>query len=394
MRADGEDLQALRRAIAELADAEAAEVVNEARMEARVKVRSILAEAMAERLLERAHADLGGGSRSQRPPAHPRPSGASSSTAPHPRGSASPAKADSEVAAPALKDPARAEPAPPSSAGATGPAASEDEAELGWYVYGVTRQDTEVEAMVGIDGVNRLALINGKDLAAIASQVPLDEFGEEALSERLEDLAWLEENARTHEHILDRVREQTALVPMRLCTIYRGEDSVRAMLMRERHFLLDALRRLSGRTEWGVKIFAQPGAPPGSGGEDATGGELAGKLAGAGPGESYMLGKRLEGMRDEELRRVAAQRCESAHARLSAVSVEARLNPLQPRELTDHEGAMLLNGVYLVDDSAADGFSAEVDLLREQERGHGLEVELTGPWPPYNFVNSSDEVGE
>ena len=48
MRADGEDLQALRRAIAELADAEAAEVVNEARMEARVKVRSILAEAMAE----------------------------------------------------------------------------------------------------------------------------------------------------------------------------------------------------------------------------------------------------------------------------------------------------------------------------------------------------------
>ena len=57
------------------------------------------------------------------------------------------------------------------------------------------------------------------------------------------------------------------------------------------------------------------------------------------------------------------------------------------RELSGHEGEMLLNGAYLV-------AAAKVERLRELvqqlgERHHDLDVriELTGPWPPYNFVS-------
>jgi hypothetical protein len=78
---------------------------------------------------------------------------------------------------------------------------------------------------------------------------------------------------------------------------------------------------------------------------------------------------------------------------LAAVAVEARLNPLQAPELTNREGAMALNGVYLVDDTASDEFAATVAALREEYADGGVEIELTGPWPPYNFVNSSSEVG-
>src|SRR5438067_6064766 len=109
--------------------------------------------------------------------------------------------------------------------------------------------------MTGLDGVHEVFLIRGESIAAVASTVSLDEFEGETLEERLSDVAWLERHARQHEHILDGVREQTALVPMRLCTIYRDKQSVREMLAREHAFLADALNRLEARTEWGVKLY-------------------------------------------------------------------------------------------------------------------------------------------
>ena len=85
--------------------------------------------------------------------------------------------------------------------------------------------------------------------------------------------------------------------------------------------------------------------------------------------------------------------CATAHARLAAVAVEAKLNPLQPRELTNRDERMLLNGVYLVDDRASSEFADVAAALQSEYAADGVELELTGPWPPYNFVNDASEVG-
>ena len=47
---------------------------------------------------------------------------------------------------------------------------------------------------------------------------------------------------------------------------------------------------------------------------------------------------------------------------------------------------MALNGVYLVEDASQDAFHLEVEALRREYAGLGLELEATGPWPAYNFV--------
>ena len=61
-----------------------------------------------------------------------------------------------------------------------------------------------------------------------------------------------------------------------------------------------------------------------------------------------MLRKRMEELRGEEVDRLIEERCEAIHARLSGAAVDALLNQLQPREVTNHDGEMFLNGVYLV----------------------------------------------
>jgi hypothetical protein len=46
---------------------------------------------------------------------------------------------------------------------------------------------------------------------------------------------------------------------------------------------------------------------------------------------------------------------------------------------------MILNGAYLVPRAEATAFAR---LVEEQQRRHaGLELEVTGPWPPYNFAS-------
>ena len=61
-------------------------------------------------------------------------------------------------------------------------------------------------------------------------------------------------------------------------------------------------------------------------------------------------------------------------------------DPPQNRELSGHEGEMLLNGAYLVDADRVDGLRALVAELEEHHARSGRGIELTGPWPPYNFV--------
>ena len=89
------------------------------------------------------------------------------------------------------------------------------------------------------------------------------------------------------------------------------------------------------------------------------------------------------------MRRQVAAWAREVHERLSEAARDARMNQPQQGELTGREEPMLLNGAYLVDDDAVDRFRAVVDAVDAECRERGWEVELTGPWPPYHFVEEA-----
>jgi hypothetical protein len=361
MRAGDEAFEALRRAVGDLAEAEAAELVAEARADARAKVRAILAEAMAQALLDRSQAELEG-------------HGVASATAP-PRPAAEPAP----------------EPvAPPVPAASPAPATEE----LGWYLYCVVGEAglRLPEELHGVDADHAVSVLGDGDLAAVVSRVRLSEFGEDKLRESLNDVAWLEGTARSHERVLDAVRARTTVIPMRLCTIYRTEGSLRETLGRERVAFSEALLRLEAKTEWGLKIFMDPAGVRSAA---AAGGELArfdAEHADVSAGEAYMRRRQRDSLLDAQVEKLVDRFVDDAHARMAGLAVEALSNPLQRPEVTGHGGQMVLNGVYLVEDASADAFTGAGEDLAEQYRPLGFDVQVTGPWPPYNFVKSSIEA--
>jgi hypothetical protein len=193
-------------------------------------------------------------------------------------------------------------------------------------------------------------------------------------------MAWVEATARAHEAVLHAVRDQTTVIPMRMCTVYRTESGIREMLAREADPLRDALDRLDGKAEWGVKVFTSGAAAD----ADADASDPASSHDS--PGAAYMERRRTDRERRQRALQVAQDAADLIHERLGAVASDAQVIPLQRPEVTGHSGEMILNGVYLVPDDATEAFHEEVRALASELEPHGVELYPTGPWPAYNFV--------
>ena len=64
--------------------------------------------------------------------------------------------------------------------------------------------------------------------------------------------------------------------------------------------------------------------------------------------------------------------------------------PLQAPELSGREEEMVFNGAYLVTADRG-AFEQALASLGPDFRDDGVDLELTGPWPAYNFV--PEELG-
>jgi hypothetical protein len=220
-------------------------------------------------------------------------------------------------------------------------------------------------------------------LVAAVSRVSAHEFGEDVLPDSLNDLAWLERVARAHEAVLERVGDETTIVPLRLCTIFADADGVRRMVDDNKPMLLRALTRLKGRQEWAVKLLVDRGKLEAASGVDE-------ETESAGSGTAYLLGRRAERERREAADRLARELAEDVHARIQDFAIDAVVNPPQRRELSGHVGEMLLNGAYLVERTAAGELSELAAQLEQRHEAVGARIEVTGPLPPFNFASLAE----
>ncbi|WP_024874172.1 GvpL/GvpF family gas vesicle protein [Saccharomonospora piscinae] len=257
----------------------------------------------------------------------------------------------------------------------------------GLWLYAVARgldTDAVAEAHGVADGAVRIVSVPlpeaGQTVSAVVSTVALAEFGEAALHRNLEDLDWLAATARAHDAVVAAVSGAAdAAVPLRLATVCYDEDRVRALVAERDREFATTLDALSGRTEWGVKVYTEPGRH--TGGE-----EPAATATGPGGAGSAYLRKRKAALSARETgERVAAEHAERLHGTLAATAVAHRRHPPQDPKLSGERARNVLNGAYLVDDDRAREFA---ELVRALDAEHeGVRVELTGPWPPYSFAS-------
>lgn len=262
----------------------------------------------------------------------------------------------------------------------------------GFYVYCIAAR-ADVSEVFGenlpaaIEDAAALETVERGGLAAVVSAVPLADYGEQALQSRLSDATWTAVRAMRHERVVEHFARRASVVPLRFGTIYTKRDNVAAMLAEKRGELLSIIERLRGREEWGLNVYSDRARLL----EEVVSlspklREMSEQAAQASPGQSYLMRKKIDSMREAEARAETRRAAAAIERELSeaAAAASARLRVL--KDEGGEQGEVAAKLAFLVERGRFSDFRAAAERLAQEYEGAGFKLELTGPWPAYNFA--------
>jgi hypothetical protein len=232
----------------------------------------------------------------------------------------------------------------------------------------------------GLPGVGPARVLTvDRSLFAIVADAPRRTYGEAAVNRGLTDLDWVSRAAVAHEAVVEHFIDAPAVLPAKLLTIFESDDRALAHLRDQRSRLAALARRISGQLEWGVRVSID-GSRAGAADTRASSRRRSAALSGAG----YLQMKRARRDAREELAMRAKSTASELYRRLARKARAARKRSADAAQST--KATMLLDAAFLVPRSGTTSFRALAAAQAKALAAKGYVVTLTGPWPPYTFV--------
>jgi hypothetical protein len=262
--------------------------------------------------------------------------------------------------------------------------------ELAYYVYCITESAAVAEfpadsLPAAIEDDAKLEWVSVNKLAALVSRVPATNYNEESLAEHLTDATWTAIRAMRHETVVEYVAKRTSVIPLRFGTIYLERSGIEQMLTTRSRELEEILEHLRGREEWGVNVYSDRAVLLSSiTSVSPVLRELVERAAQAPPGQSYLMQKKIEALRVDEARAAVNRIVDEIEEKLKAQSDDARRLRILKVETTEH-GELKAKFAFLVKRATFEEFRNTAERLAQEHQAAGIRLELTGPWPVYNF---------
>ena len=224
------------------------------------------------------------------------------------------------------------------------------------------------------------------NLAALVSRVPLSTYNEESLAEHLTDATWTAIRAMRHETVVEYVAKRVTTIPLRFGTIYLERDGVEELLTERTRELELIIEQLRGREEWGVNVYSDRALLLSSiTSVSPVLRELVEQAEKASPGQAYLMQKKIDAMRVDEARAAVNRIVDQIDEKLKEQSDDGVRLRILKVETTEH-GELKAKFAFLVKRSGFEEFRDTAERLAQEHQAAGIRLELTGPWPVYNFV--------
>ena len=224
----------------------------------------------------------------------------------------------------------------------------------GTYVYcliAAKRRPVLRRARPGLPGAGRTRLLpvdTGRWL--IVADAPLDRCGEAALStRRLSNLDWVSRAAVAHEAVVESFIASTAVLPMKLFTIFTSDDRALEHIATERPQIDRLIARVARRDEWGVRVVLDRARAFRAATQETRGGSPT--------GASLPRAKKAARDATVELERRAKKVVRDVYGALGSRSDDARRRAVS--ELPSG-GPLLLDAAFLVPRARAAKFRSAV----------------------------------
>lgn len=223
------------------------------------------------------------------------------------------------------------------------------------------------------------ALAIERNLFAIAATAPPARYSESAIARGLADVEWVSRAAVAHEAVVEHFIAADAVLPLKLFTLFASDERALEHLRGERTRLAAAARRVARQHEWGIRVLLDPARA-------AAAPRKAERRPPARGGAAYLAEKKARRDAAAELAGRARDTVAGLFDRLAATARDAKQRSTS--ELPA-QGSLLLDAAFLVPRTRAGSFRALAAREARALAPHGYAIVLSGPWPPYSFVQDA-----
>jgi gas vesicle protein GvpL/GvpF len=260
------------------------------------------------------------------------------------------------------------------------------------YVYGVMPSTADAStAPVGIDG-GSVSLIPSGSVAALTTSVSAADYAPDRVETLTADVDWVSSRAIAHDRVLTWASDIGRVIPFPMWTLFRDGKAVAAMLTRRMAELERTFARIGGAKELIVRVYVQPAVlKEHLTQHNAELTRLEGEAERASPGQRYLLERKIESLRKDAGRDVAARVAGEIHDALRQESLDSvREQPVNSGAPSE-QGRAILNASFLVPPARVVDFQRSLTVMVNKYEPSGFKFDFTGPWPPYHFVGERPE---
>lgn len=255
------------------------------------------------------------------------------------------------------------------------------------YIYCVTREHPVIGSSWHEDGI---LCFEVNSLYVTLKFVSEDEYSETNVKKNISNESWLDINVRKHLKVICDIMQTNTVIPFNFGTIYKSEDNLRDFLSTYSADFIDVLRHLANKEEWSVKVFCDKDKIIENislFSQNVSDIEL--QIKSSTPGKAYILKKKKQDILEKEINCIYNNISKRVFTRLNELPDEYCLHSILPVELSEKNIDMIVNATFLIKIEQTDNFLKLADNLIAEHENIGLLMEITGPWPPYSFINLS-----
>ena len=262
------------------------------------------------------------------------------------------------------------------------------------YAYAVTPAALDASgAPAGIDDATVRMVVEG-DMATLVSSVDTGSYAPDRVELLTEEVGWVAPRAAAHDAVVTWAGDRGPVIPLPIFTLFHDDSRVREMLRERASELRATFERVGVGEEYGLRIFRLDEVlAEHMGSLSPTVDGLERQAREASPGQRYLLQRKLEAERRNELKRVAADVARESFQTLASLALEAVREPLPAKGRDDTPGVAILNAFFLVKRGALAPFQESLTAIVRQHASQGFKFDFTGPWPPYHFVRARADAG-
>jgi hypothetical protein len=258
----------------------------------------------------------------------------------------------------------------------------------GLYLYCIREKSKTKIKLPRIDRKSKFFSIAVNDLEGIVSKINTKKFtSKEILKKAKEDLNWVIKEAQTHESVIEEAMKGGTVIPMKFGMVFESQQSFEKMFKKNFKKFKKILRNLKNKEEWGLKIYLNKKKFEHQLKTKNSSLKAQFKKAKGLPrGKDYFQElenqKLLERVMETEIRKMKQR----FFKHLKPYILKTKNSKILSKELAGKNEPMISNNVFLIKKEMKKTLKEKIKEL--QKLNSTFRFHLTGPWPPYNFLNS------